>query len=84
VPPLIFYTGGYLACLLGVITSISYLFAYTPLKTHYLGHVHRRDSGSRSSHDRLGCSHRFAGSTGAWPLFAILFFWQFPHFHAIS
>src|SRR5580698_9938960 len=28
----LFYSGGYLACLLGVVTSVSYLLAYTPLK----------------------------------------------------
>ena len=30
----LYFTAGYIACLLGVFTSLSYLLAYTPLKKH--------------------------------------------------
>jgi protoheme IX farnesyltransferase len=80
----LFYTGGYLACLLGVVTSISYLLAYTPLKKRtiwatFIGAI------PGAIPPMIGWAAA-AGSlgTGAWLLFAILFFWQFPHFHAIS
>jgi heme o synthase len=80
----LFYTGGYLACLLGVVTSISYLLAYTPLKKRtiwatFIGAIPGAIPpmiGWAAATGSLG--------TGAWLLFAILFLWQFPHFHAIS
>jgi protoheme IX farnesyltransferase len=80
----LFYSGGYLACLLGLVTSISYLLAYTPLKKRtiwatFIGAIPGAIPpmiGWTAASGSLG--------TGAWLLFAILFFWQFPHFHAIS
>lgn len=80
----LFYAGGYLACLLGVVTSISYLLAYTPLKKRtiwatFIGAIPGAIPpmiGWAAATGSLG--------TGAWLLFAILFLWQFPHFHAIS
>ncbi len=80
----LFYSGGYLACLLGVVTSISYLLAYTPLKKRtiwatFVGAIPGAIPpmiGWAAASGSLG--------TGARLLFAILFFWQFPHFHAIS
>jgi len=80
----LFVSSGALACGLGVATCLSYLLAYTPLKKRtvwatfvgafpgaippMIGWVAATDSLDR----------------GAWLLFAILFFWQFPHFYAIS
>ncbi len=80
----LFYTGGYLACLLGVATSVSYLLAYTPLKKRtiwatFIGAI----PGAIPPMIGWAASARSLGA-GAWLLFAILFFWQFPHFHAIS
>ena len=80
----LYFVAGYLACLLGVITSVSYLLAYTPLKKRtvwatFIGAIPGAIPpmiGWTAATGRL--------DTGAWLLFAILFFWQFPHFHAIS
>jgi heme o synthase len=80
----LFFVGGYIACLLGVITSLSYLLAYTPLKKRtiwatFIGAIPGAIPpmiGWTAATGKL--------DTGAWLLFAILFFWQFPHFHAIS
>jgi heme o synthase len=76
--------GGFLPCLLGVFTSVSYLLAYTPLKTRtvwatFIGAI------PGAIPPMIG----WTAATGkldapAWLLFAILFFWQFPHFHAIA
>jgi protoheme IX farnesyltransferase len=77
-------SAGSLAFLLGVFTSLSYLLAYTPLKKRtvwatFIGAIPGAIPpmiGWTAATGRLG--------TGAWLLFAILFLWQFPHFHAIS
>jgi protoheme IX farnesyltransferase len=78
------FVGGFLPCLLGVFTSLSYLLAYTPLKTRtvwatFIGAI------PGAIPPMIG----WTAATGkldapAWLLFAILFFWQFPHFHAIA
>jgi heme o synthase len=80
----LYFVAGYLACLLGVLTSVSYLLAYTPLKKHtvwatFVGAIPGAIPpmiGWTAATGKL--------DAGAWLLFAILFFWQFPHFHAIS
>jgi protoheme IX farnesyltransferase len=80
----LYFVAGYLACLLGVITSASYLLAYTPLKTRtvwatFVGAFPGAIPpmiGWAAAAGHLGA--------GAWALFAILFVWQFPHFHAIA
>jgi len=80
----LYFVAGYLACLLGVITSVSYLLAYTPLKKRtvwatFIGAIPGAIPpmiGWTAATGKL--------DAGAWLLFAILFFWQFPHFHAIS
>jgi heme o synthase len=73
-----------LACLLAAVTCGAYLGAYTPLKTRstlatlvgaFPGAVPPL-IGWAAARDSL--------QAGAWVLFAILFLWQFPHFHAIS
>src|SRR5579864_7038607 len=76
--------GGWMASLLGAITCLSYLLAYTPLKKRtvwatFVG------AFPGAVPPMIG----WAAATGhldkgAWLLFAILFFWQFPHFHAIA
>ena len=80
----LYFTAGYAASLLGVFTSLSYLLAYTPLKKRtvwatYIGAIPGAIPpmiGWTAATGKL--------DTGAWLLFAILFVWQFPHFHAIS
>jgi protoheme IX farnesyltransferase len=80
----LYFAAGYIACLLGVLTSLSYLLAYTPLKKRtvwatFIGAIPGAIPpmiGWTAASGKL--------DAGAWLLFAILFFWQFPHFHAIS
>jgi len=80
----LYWVAGYVACLLGVFTSLSYLLAYTPLKKRtvwatFVGAIPGAIPpmiGWTAATGKL--------DTGAWLLFAILFVWQFPHFHAIS
>lgn len=74
----------WLSGIVALVTTSSYLLVYTPLKT-------------RTPHCTLvgalpGAVPPLAGwvaargelSLQAWALFAILFLWQFPHFHAIA
>jgi heme o synthase len=77
-------TAGALASGLGVATCLSYLLAYTPLKKRtvwatfigaFPGAIPPMIGWAAAS----GSLDR-----GAWLLFAILFLWQFPHFHAIA
>jgi protoheme IX farnesyltransferase len=75
---------GALACALGVATCLSYLLAYTPLKKRtvwatFVGAFPGAIPPMIGWAAATGSLDR-----GAWLLFAILFFWQFPHFHAIS
>lgn len=73
-----------LTALLGVLTSILYLFVYTPLKT--------RTPVCTAIGAIPGAIPPLMGWTAvrneidlqAAALFLILFFWQFPHFYAIS
>jgi heme o synthase len=73
-----------LAALLGLVTLLTYLFVYTPLKQRS---PHSTTIGSipGAMPPLIG----FAAASGtltwdAWVLFAILFLWQFPHFYAIA
>lgn len=73
-----------LSGLLGLITVLSYLFIYTPLK--------QRTSLSTVVGALPGAMPPMIGyaaaaghlNADAWSLFAILFLWQFPHFLAIA
>lgn len=73
-----------LAAVLGLLTSIGYLFAYTPLKRkHPICTTVGAIPGAMPP--LIG----FAAACGhlgieALVLFSILFLWQFPHFHAIA
>jgi protoheme IX farnesyltransferase len=75
---------GGLTALLGVVTFVSYLFVYTPLKTRttlstFLG------AFPGAMPPLIGwVAARGELSVEAWVLFAILFLWQFPHFLAIA
>jgi heme o synthase len=80
----LYTAAGYLPCLLGVLTSLSYLLAYTPLKKRtvwatFVGAIPGAIPpmiGWAAATGKL--------DAGAWLLFGILFVWQFPHFHAIA
>ncbi len=80
----LYFVAGFLACSLGVLTSLSYLLAYTPLK--------KRTVWATTVGAFPGAIPPMIGwvaatgtlDRGAWLLFAILFLWQFPHFYAIA
>jgi protoheme IX farnesyltransferase len=70
--------------LLGLFTLVTYLFVYTPLK-QISPHSTTIGAIPGAMPPLIG----FAAASGtltaeAWILFAILFFWQFPHFYAIA
>ena len=80
----LYFVGGPLACGLGTATCLSYLLAYTPLKKRtvwatFVGAFPGAIPPMIGWVAATGSLDR-----GAWLLFAILFLWQFPHFHAIS
>jgi protoheme IX farnesyltransferase len=73
-----------LTAALGLLTSVGYLFAYTPLKRK--GPICTTIGALPGAMPPL---IGFAAASGhlsidAWVLFGILFLWQFPHFHAIA
>jgi protoheme IX farnesyltransferase len=73
-----------IAALVALATSVLYLGVYTPLKTRTpwataIGAI------PGALPPLIGwTAARGSISVGAWVLFAILFFWQFPHFMAIA
>ncbi len=73
-----------LAAFWGLATLTSYLFVYTPLKSR-TPHATTIGAFPGAMPPLIG----FAAAAGtltaeAWVLFAILFFWQFPHFLSIA
>ena len=69
---------------LGLFTLLSYLFIYTPLKQRS---PHSTTIGAIPGAMPPLIGYSAASGTltwDAWILFAILFFWQFPHFYAIA
>jgi len=80
----LYLAAGLLACSLGVLTCLSYLLAYTPLKKRtvwatFVGAFPGAVPPLIGWAAATGSLDR-----GAWLLFGILFLWQFPHFYAIS
>lgn len=77
-------TCGLLASLLALLTSISYLFLYTPLKRRtplcvLIG------AAPGAMPPLIGWAAAAGGlSIEAWLLYAIVFLWQLPHFMAIA
>jgi protoheme IX farnesyltransferase len=72
------------AAALSLLTSVGYLFVYTPLKRK--GPICTTIGAIPGAMPPL---IGFAAASGyltveAWILFGILFLWQFPHFHAIA
>jgi len=80
----VLFTLNRLTALLGLLTLISYLFVYTPLKTKtrlstFVG------AFPGATPVLIGWSAATNNlSLEAWSLYAILFLWQFPHFYAIG
>jgi len=69
---------------LGAVTLLSYLFAYTPLKRMtWLNTAVGAVPGALPPLMGWAAVRGELGSE-SWPLFAILFFWQIPHFLAIA
>jgi protoheme IX farnesyltransferase len=74
----------WLAGMLGLITLLSYLFLYTPLKQRTpLSTLVGAFPGAMPPIIGYAASSGVLDSQ-AWSLFAILFLWQFPHFLAIA
>jgi heme o synthase len=80
----LYFTAGVLASALGVLTCLSYLLAYTPLKkrTVWATFVGAFPGAIPPMIGWVAAAGRL--DSGAWLLFAILFLWQFPHFYAIA
>jgi protoheme IX farnesyltransferase len=73
-----------LAATVALATSILYLGVYTPLKTRTtFATVVGAIPGALPPLIGWAAAHGSL-SIGAWVLFAIIFFWQFPHFMAIA
>jgi protoheme IX farnesyltransferase len=73
-----------LATLLGIVTSVTYLCVYTPLKRKTtLATMIGAFPGAVPPLIGWAAARGTIGMD-AWILFAILFLWQFPHFDAIS
>ena len=69
---------------LAAATAAGYLFLYTPLKTR-TPHSTLAGAFPGAMPPLLGwAAVRGELSVEAWVLFAILFLWQFPHFHSIA
>jgi protoheme IX farnesyltransferase len=80
----LYIAAGALASGLGVLTCLSYLLGYTPLKKRtvwatFVGAFPGAIPPMIGWVAATGSLDR-----GAWLLFGILFLWQFPHFYAIS
>lgn len=73
-----------LASFLAILTLVSYLLIYTPLKrkTPYCTLIGAFPGAMPPLIGWAGA--RGSLNTGAWVLYAILFLWQFPHFLAIA
>ena len=80
----LYFAAGFLPAALGAATCLSYLLAYTPLKkrTVWATFIGAFPGAIPPMIGWAAATGRL--DLGAWLLFAILFFWQFPHFHAIA
>ena len=80
----LYFTAGALTSGLGVLTCVSYLLAYTPLKkkTVWATFVGAFPGAIPPMIGWVAATGSL--DRGAWLLFGILFLWQFPHFYAIS
>src|SRR5262249_47918535 len=78
------YYLNWLTALLGFVAFSSYLFLYTPLKTrtHWCTFIGAFPGALPPLLGWTAVRHQIGVESLI--LFAIMFFWQFPHFHAIS
>ncbi len=77
-------TLGMVAGAVALFTFVSYIFVYTPLKRLTIHHTFP-GALSGAMPPLLGwASARGTLDPGAWILFGVLFFWQFPHFLALE
>lgn len=73
-----------LTCVLGAVTLISYIFIYTPLKrVTWINTLVGAIPGALPPLMGWTAARNALGNEG-WALFAILAFWQLPHFFAIA
>jgi heme o synthase len=74
----------WLASVLGVFTLVTYLFVYTPLKqkTWWSTTIGAIPGAMPPLIGYAAAANQLTAE--AWALYAILFFWQFPHFYAIA
>ncbi|HEY5041430.1 MAG TPA: heme o synthase [Verrucomicrobiae bacterium] len=73
-----------LTSVVGAVTLVSYLFIYTPLKrVTWANTLVGAIPGAMPPLMGWAAARNNLGSEG-WALFAILFFWQLPHFFAIA
>jgi protoheme IX farnesyltransferase len=73
-----------LTCVVGAVTLVSYLFIYTPLKrVTWLNTAIGAVPGALPALMGWTAAHGELGGEG-WALFAIVAFWQIPHFMAIA
>jgi protoheme IX farnesyltransferase len=81
---MLFFGNNLLAALLGGATTLSYAVLYTPLKriTTLSTFVGAFPGAMPACLGWVAATNHF--SAEAWALFAIQFFWQFPHFLAIA
>ena len=81
---LLYFNVNPLTCVLALITTLLYIFIYTPLKK--LTWLNTSIGAIPGSIPPLGGWVAASGSLDpeAWILFAILFLWQHPHFYAIA
>jgi heme o synthase len=78
------FTTNWLASLIALLTSASYLGIYTPLK-RYTTLATAIGAIPGALPPLIGWAAASGSlSLGAWILFAMIFFWQFPHFLAIA
>ena len=80
----LYFAAGVLPAVLGAATCLGYLLGYTPLnkRTLWATFVGAFPGAIPPMIGWVAATGRL--DAGAWVLFAILFFWQFPHFHAIA
>lgn len=81
---LLFFLFGFLAGILGMATSLLYLFVYTPLKRRTW---HNTTVGAIPGAFPVLIGWAARGESlgiGAWLLFGVVFIWQFPHFLSLA
>src|SRR5205823_11050372 len=77
-------TSNFLSALLAAATIVIYIFAYTPLKRVSTFNTLVGAIPGALPPVVGGAAATGRADIGAWSLFAILFFWQMPHFFAIA